>query len=435
LELTDFSPPLLPTPEQQCDALRKGLGRVALWAKSGLLDSQPLLDACLHDLRFDIQCEDNRGEWLWSLIQATNNAAAFRQPLLNALQSASLEWDAYQLCELAYHFAKSGDRDFRNQLYSFVERAPIADHPNIGMGQLVSLDKEEGLKFLLKHRGRKLLNEDWEWYDDSLIDQAIDVIGEQQVNTILSDTSDAAIARFAVKRKENLRQPEDPELLRTRHVEKMKAVSVREIFEAVHSDDRAYWLRGWGMQARDDELEQVFAALWTEQDWEVIVKLLRIFSGRSIPAFDTRLIELCRHPEYKVRFGASRVCEQNTHPAIRAFAWQELQEQALEIPVVGLFIRNFETGDEQRLLELIRLPDDLNFRHWMLSDLVHVLEENQQADCRELALIAYFHNPCSYCRYHAAELLRDRQAAPQWLIDECRWDANEETREVFGMDE
>jgi len=68
LQFLDFSPSTVPSLDQQRDALQKGLGRAVQWATAGMLAAEPLLDACLHDQRFDRQCEDNRGQWLWKLI-------------------------------------------------------------------------------------------------------------------------------------------------------------------------------------------------------------------------------------------------------------------------------------------------------------------------------------------------------------------------------
>jgi hypothetical protein len=67
LEFHDFSPPINPTLDQQSDGLKKGLGRALKWATRGVLSTGALLEACLHDQRFDRQDEDNRGEWLWKI--------------------------------------------------------------------------------------------------------------------------------------------------------------------------------------------------------------------------------------------------------------------------------------------------------------------------------------------------------------------------------
>ena len=62
-------------PEEFHEALQKGLGRAYLYVnKYG--DSQvrdSILYYCLHNPSYDAQCEEERAEWLISLIDLTEN--------------------------------------------------------------------------------------------------------------------------------------------------------------------------------------------------------------------------------------------------------------------------------------------------------------------------------------------------------------------------
>src|SRR4051812_28408559 len=129
MEFADYAPVAAPPLEQQCDALRKGLGRARQWANTGHLDDMPLLEACVRDQRFDMDVEGVRGDWLWHLVQAVNAKARFREYILTALRELSDGQDANQLCELAFHYAKSGDEAFRSQLYEIVQQRPFAERP------------------------------------------------------------------------------------------------------------------------------------------------------------------------------------------------------------------------------------------------------------------------------------------------------------------
>ena len=61
-------------------------------------------------------------------------------------------------------------------------------------------------------------------------------------------------------------------------------------------------------------------------------------------------------------------------------------------------------------------------------DIIKVLENNPDADCSQLGIIAYASTPCENCRFHATRLLLDQQVAPEWLTDECNFDSSEENR-------
>lgn len=430
MQFLDFSPPTSPTLEEQRDALQKGLGRAVKWAAAGVLAEEPLLNACLHDQRFDSECEDNRGEWLWTIITTLGVAERFRNPILDALQSVSVEQDAWQLCELGFHFARSGDDEFRTQLYELVGRRRFPNSPEIGEGQLLTLDGEQALLFIARLRAANLVNHDWEWHDSAFVDRAVDDFGEARVRELLTASVDPEIGRFAAGWVASVNRIVDQGSPRQTHMPRMQAISAREVIEAVYSNDKCFWLLGWGRHADEASLEQVLERLWIEQNPAVIVKLLRTFKRRPLPVFDPRLIELVCHFDSDVRRWAFGALGQNSHPLVRAFALAELRKPTLESPIVGLLIKNFEQGDEQRLLEHVELPVDAGYGHWMLMDLIKLLEENESADCSKLGQIVYFHTPCSNCRFFAARLLFKRGNVPAWLADECRTDSEKDSQKL-----
>jgi hypothetical protein len=132
---------------------------------------------------------------------------------------------------------------------------------------------------------------------------------------------------------------------------------------------------------------------------------------------------LCQHDEPDVQCWAFNASEENTHPLIRDFAITKLRNGVCNHFIVGLFIKNYQPGDEQELLERIELPPDDCELHWLLMDVVDVLEANPGADCSELGVVAYASTPCDYCRFCASRLLHGRHVAPQWLMEECRFDS------------
>jgi hypothetical protein len=211
----------------------------------------------------------------------------------------------------------------------------------------------------------------------------------------------------------------------------MRAVTVGEIIAAAERNDPRYGLfRGWGMYAEQSDLAVLLEHLWAAREPSVITKLLRVFSNRALPQFDCRLIELCRHGDGEVRRWALNTSAKNANPLVREFALAELEKGTCEGCVVALFIDNYQKGDEQRIQEALEFPDDACERHWLLMDVIKVLEKNSEADCSQLGVIGYASTPCASCRFHAARLLLHQQVAPGWLTDECRYDSGEECREL-----
>lgn len=429
MKFGSYSPPSSPSLDQQRDALQKGLGRALQWALNGRLDNEPLMEACLRDQRFDAQVEDSRGEWLWRMIRAVDATDQFRVPLLHALYDLSDERSANQLCELACRYAGMGDETFRRRLYEIVEQKPFADSPWLGEEEIVALDGEQAFVFAARVRGRLLVSREWEWDDGRLIDIAVERFGEEHVGRLLEATLDEAVSRFREHWRQD-KQREAEQRQHRSHRERMVAIPVSEIIRAAESDSKCFWLRGWGMHAGEADLQTVLQCLWAAREPRRIANLLRVFSARALPEFDARLIELCRHSDEEVQRRAVSALEQNAHPLIRQFALTELQKGVRNGSLVALFINNYRQGDEQRILKAMEFPDDACELHWLLMDVVKVLEKNREADCFRLGIIAYASTPCENCRFYAARLLLSQQLAPQWLKQECQYDSGEDCRKL-----
>jgi hypothetical protein len=354
----------------------------------------------------------------------------FRVPILHALYELADECSAHQLCELARCYAEMGDEPFRDRLYQIVEQRPFPESPWLGDEEIVALDGEQGFLFAARVRGAELAGREWEWHDGGLVDLAVEQFGEENINNQLAASSDAALRRFwqgwrQGKEKNDGGQPGS-------HRERMKAISVEEIIRAAEGDLRYSYFRGWGMHAREADLQTVLQRLWIEQEPGVIADLLMVFSARALPEFNARLLEFCRHGDEQIRRRAFWALKQNAHPMVREFALTELRHGLRAGLVAALFINNYQQGDEELILDAMELPDDAWERHGLLMSVIKILEESSEADSSRLGVIGYALTPCQNCRFRAARLLHNQGVAPEWLKFECRLDCEEDCRKLVG---
>jgi len=434
LKYSDVSPPPVPTPAEQRDALAKGLGRARLWAEQGILTEAALQEACLQDLRYDHMCEDLRGDWLWEIINAAGFRNEIRVPLLHALYGLSDLENARQLCKLAQHYAASGDNAFRDLLYQIVTQKPLAaaDYDYLGESELLALEGERGFLCAAKSRGVQLKQIAWDWPEESLLREATILIGETRILELLGSTSDPDLNRFFESWQQQLREKAERKQQKQHHHKKKQRqqteeTSVETILEAAQGETHCSWFRSWGIQAAPKELNVVLQALKSSKEPAVLLNLIKVFSNRALPEFDSRLIELCQHPDPELQRRAWVALANHSHPEIREFAHRQLNENQ-HAYLFSLFIRNYQPDDENRLLAALTLPDDAWERHSVLSDLVEVLRENPAADCSRLATIIYRFTPCEICRYKAVQLLHAQAAIPGWMKEECRFDSYADTQ-------
>jgi hypothetical protein len=277
-----------------------------------------------------------------------------------------------------------------------------------------------------------LAGREWDWDDEVLFTHAVERFGEARGNVLLEESKDLAVRTYW-ERSQQQNRAEAREEPRISHRERMRAITVEEILSAAEEGrSRFGLLRGWGMHADDAELATVLRHLSAVTGAGTIAGLLAVFSNRSAPQAVARLIELSQHVDPEVRRRALVALEQNEHPLVRDLALSRLGEMTPGKSVVGLFIRNFRPGDERRILEAIDVPDDEVERHGLLMDVIGVLENNPDADSSQLGIVAYASTPCENCRADSLRLLHRQGAAPGWLLEECRHDSSERTRDLVA---
>ena len=426
MKFADVSPVLTPSLDQQQDALRKGLGRGLMWARSRVLRDDVILRACIEDQRHDSHCEDSRGDWLWDIIQQVNGQDRLSDAILQSLRQLNDESSADQLCRLARYFAERGDDRFRKRLYQIVETKPFADFCP-GEEEVIALDGELAFLLAARVRGMRLASREWEWDDRNLTDIAIERFGRDRAIALLETSSDAYILRFFRVWLEDERSQTGSSFW---HDDPRWRGSVNDILAAANGTERCYWFRGWGTYADDEQLKTILTHILQSQSSHDVSRLLRVFANRALPEFEPRLVELFQHENEAVRQPVVAALAMNSHPTIRALALEQFAADSLR-NAIALIKRNFEPGDEERILNAITLPEDACDRHWLLMDVIDVLKTNSVAECSRLAVVTYFETPCMNCRVESARLLRDRKVAPAWLAEECRFDADETARQLF----
>lgn len=426
----DYSPVALPSLDQQEDALQKGLGRAMQWAIAGKLDEGVLLDACLHNKRYDRGFNEVRGHWLWPIMQAIRAEDRFRPAIFEALNDLP-ENDALQLCELGFHYAEQGDERFRSRLYQIVQEKPLSDTQYLGEEEIIRLDGEQAFLLAVRIRGTQLVDRDWDWHDSVLMDKAVEQLGEERVNGLVGATAHEAIQRFRNRWHQEKSNAEQREASGQNRSEQAGMTPISEIISTIESEPKnRVTLRIWGRRATEEDLETVFQYLLSACNPTFIANSLMVFSAREFPRIVPQVVSLSQHSDPKVRRLTFVALENSTHPLVRQLAEDELRKGVPDGLALGLFVKNFRSGDEQRILEFAEIPDDDDQQHELLKDAIKVCQENEQADCSQLGVVAYALQPCGMCRGWAADVLQKRKVAPPWLTEECRFDSEEDTRKL-----
>jgi hypothetical protein len=422
-----------PTREEATDALKKGLGRAYVWSQAGRIPANCLLDACLNDYRFDRQVEDARGDWLYQLLAIASLTERFQESILVALRTIESSDVAAQLCQLARHYALHGGDDFRRQLLRIVTEMPVKDCEWLGEKELIQLDGEQGFLVAVRRHGIDLESRDWEWFDGALVDTAMERLGEQRALEALEAyaAKECHVTRFRdAWRSDHDRRTNDQQIP---YRERVSAYSADNVIQAAEqSTGRYFSFRGWGRLAEERELLTVYERMLATSNVESLQRLLQVFATRTWPRFDARMLQLCMHPNEKVRIRAARAVANNKHPEVRRFALEHHRDPTFQAEAIEMLAANYEKDDERLLLDALHLPNDECARHWILMSLLKLIEAHPVATCPDAVAVVFENTPCSSCRNSLIEICSERHGLFECLRDECKFDVEADTRSIAG---
>lgn len=412
-------------------ALQKGQGRAWLHVREHGGQGevrQEVLNACLHNLTYDPQCEGSRIEWLLSLADLTSVPHFYERRILEALSETKEFWDADQLVELAAAFARRGSDAARRALYEIVRQRTFAE--SLGAEQLVDLDGLEGFLHVAEALGERMLEDPDFWDNDSLLCEVSERFGEEEVLRALRERAARSVGAEAYLEEvlEYRREREEEE-----EGEARPAISLRDILEEIDSPGEMAWyqLGSFGRRCSEDERETVFARLLWETRRESLLRCLWVFGMRGVPHLDDRLLDLAQSEDPDVQRAAISALGGLRHPGVRDLMLRLLASSP-PVPrgALRLLGSNYEPGDGAFIETILRRPGDQDEIHNRGLDLLHAADTVKDPELAGCLFWVYEETPCSLCRYSAVAALLERGCDCAELFEECLHDCEEDTQSL-----
>ncbi len=372
--------------------LAKGRGRAVLHLQSADQATreryrEPILYACCNSQRYDTQIESERSLFLLNVLEATKDIAWYVSHLRAALFDSSLYTD--QLFGLCAHLHRHNHADFKTNLYAAAEQL-VAQGNYDWDENLLNFGGVEAWQHLARLLGAYPLPEDEDWRLDYLYEEAQKLLGRRVV----------------------------------RHA------APREVIFAILA------LRFQQRRARKRNRTPYRAPDLSEpmpKNTEALKRWLLRFRNRPYPHDPAPLLALTYHDDQRVAWRAMLALGNLTDPRIRARGLEALADpKTLLYPAaVRLLAHNTDASDLDLLeaqLEQLLIQGEESMIHTFGTDFRHYAEANPDAPLTPLLLRVYENTPCSFCRYSFVKLLLARNDVPTWLLSECRYDCNDETR-------
>jgi hypothetical protein len=433
--------------------VRIGLGRaiIVLQENDPRRFREAVLHACLHDLRYDHQAEGSRGQYVFDLLQLSDDPAHFRSEVLAALLQMPTEncHDLMQLFELARRFAVEGDSGARAAMYQrFAALATDLASFDYGLldhaaENIVLLDGIEGFLFVAGKLGQDALADADKWWDapwDGYLQGALEqTVGIQAAQRAIEQArqQSKAVAAYLARVDEQARRQAQRRASRPTQAEipalgydALKAI----IEEAQGVPPGGLRLGNWAPQ----DVERAARDLLAEQDPGRLQAYLRIFRRFTFPFDPQPLVALAQHGDAKVRLRALDALSNVQNPLVRELALEMLAapsgantDMAFDLltSAFNLLTRNYQPSDHALIARKLARRRSIHTYHSLGMDALRVFEANPTPECAEVLVSMYDRGPCTECREDCVDLLHRLGRLPDWMARECLYDANGDLRD------
>lgn len=410
-------------------ALHTGHGRARQQidghGSSGLEDK--VIKACVSCLTCDPQCEADRAPWLVSMVDRANLHAQVTQAIEATLQESPSgnHRDMAQRSAILKELAAAGSDDARRLLYASLVRLPHTSDV-IGAEHIVALDGVDGLMHVARQLGRWLQVDPDFRVDDDLVVQFDESTGVEGGWAALEREAalDPDVARCVV----GMRKTREGRSGASSGFDITACTAAEIVAHVNHAPkDPCHWFRRWGSHATSDQREVVFAALLASDKPEQVKRLFRCFARTGVPRFDRRLLQWLAHADKQVQWAAVKAVAPIRDIELRRLAMQWIAEGDIANGI-ALLVNNFEAGDFALCAKHVERVTDVDEVHHLAGELLDLCEAHPGADALDCLLYVYERSPCSTCRRRAVKALIDTNTAPAWVITECTFDADPDTR-------
>jgi hypothetical protein len=396
----------------------------------------------VRDLAYDQQCEGSRADYLYQLLAGDPDLQFYRDTILSAARTTEDLHDLEQLLDFAVLFAREGDTEARDVIY---ERFRRSCHTSETMDldgeyQIIELDGAEGLVTVLDGLVASSRGEDWVL--ESAVEEAEMATSISEVCSMLLQAREKYPNIAAAL--DVLKDVYSPDWSPERIVEEREAAANRRLSsrQEVHpgmtwrevksSPDFERIIHDWPQSTSDEEFEACARDLDPNDEPKRLQRHLRAFRKRPFPLDPKPLIDLVDSASETTAIHALNALELVHHDDVRALFERLRYDQAWSHRAVGLLRHNYREGDEAIILEMLAGESDPDNLHVMCIDAMYVHEDNPLEPAAQTLLSIYDKTPCSVCRYKCLGHLQAIGAAPDWMLEECAFDAYADTREMVA---
>ena len=423
---------MAPAQEEFQGWLQRGLGRAVLFLQQH--DAVPyrnmILNACVHNLAYDPQVEGNRARFLYDVIQATGEIEVYATCTRDTLATTDDRDSQWQLYDLSVLLAKNGDQEARRVIYQTFARH-VAMQNYAGADAPIELDGLEGFLFVVHQTALYPLSEEDQWLEETYVDTLEEHLGKDTSQAALDEAAanDPVLAAFLTRVRERQETQAEARKQRPRFVVPDAAKIQTSLSRSPRSRSR-YLFKRWGRDAEEATLRVLAQDVPGEDKPETLLNWLALFYWRAYPFAPDVLLRYARSTTPDIADAACAALAHISAPSVRALALDLLTASDRPWDGATLIAKNFLNGDYQCLETVVARQQSADELHWLGRAALRCFKAHPSPHAVSLLTLLYEKDPCSFCRNTAIDHLLSLGPLPDWMVAECRYDADRETRKL-----
>ncbi len=397
---------------------------------------------CLHNTTYDMQCEGDRGWYLYQAAQLVEDKEAIESAVIHKfIRYKYGDWLFVQFTSILHYFAKEGSenaraalyRKYDTILYELSSKKRMSDRIYCQRDMyddlciwLTSLDGWNMFKRVVQDVSELLLPKDTdcffsEWFYDNSKGKFSKVRVE---NYLLKQSKKSQFVRVYYEKSKEW----------DNHVyEKSPVPTLDEFINLAFSKNVR--IRGLALSfsknASREDLDKLAQLATRETHPEIKVNLLRPFRRVKYPFPTSVLFELSKSDDENLRDVAFDIMEKNPLPEYREFSLSLIDQKKDVVNAISLLARTFRPEDEPLLLGIVKsLPltyDDGNW-HAAFMDVEDGIKYMRGKPKTDILEYLYRNTLCGSCRERIVRLMHKKKVLTNAILEECRFDSNSDIR-------
>ena len=425
----------------------RGLGSALIELQSSDNPKQfydTVLYGCLHNTTYDMQCEGDRGWYLYQAARYIGEKEKIESAVIQkSFQIKDDHWLFDQLTSILYQFATDGSDTARTALYQQYEsilkelsprkRKMNGTYPRRDMFDwlcvwLTSLDGWSMFKRNVHDVSETLLPKDEDrFFSEWFYDNSKGKFGKERIENYLQKQSKKSTSTRTYYEKAN-------EWDKHMYTDERPVPTLEQVL--AEADGQQYHGRGLAMRfarcASPEELLKLVHAAMNESDIQKKIELLwpfRRVTNLSFP--ENALLELHQSGDDRLRDIAFEIMGQNPSSQTREIALSLIQSGEDIENGLSLLSKNLRPEGEGLFYTAVKtFPVHHDEWAWhsaftAAKDGITVMRGKPKTDILEYI---YRQMLCGSCREYTVRLMHKKKVIPDKILQECRFDSNSDVR-------